>query len=294
MPDKNFSLIDTKALSEPVSKLVEAIRSAVGVIYEPTNIRRKAKAEADAAIIRLEGEIELHGIAQRASRRINHRELRRQENIEKIVNQAQQELPETVDKQPVNEDWISQFFNLSQDIGDSEMQMLWARLLAGEVARPGTYSLRTLQTVKVLSKGDARLFSQYCSYVWQLSDTTLCRYTNKATDKYIADKGVGLSERQHLQNLGLMNSSGLMSGSGSRTAISSRDEPFEVTYFRRKYSIRQFLNPDESAIVLPEFLTDIGSQLFPISGAQPDEQFIAVLIESMKIENKIEVSIKNS
>src|SRR5947208_71749 len=146
MADMNFSLIDTKALSEPVTKLIEAVRSAVGVIYEPTNIRRKAKAESDAAIIKLGGEIELRDIAQRASERINNRELRRQKNIESIVTQAQEELPETVDKHPVNEDWITQFFNLSQDVGDSEMQTVWARLLAGEVARPEGFSLRTLQT----------------------------------------------------------------------------------------------------------------------------------------------------
>jgi hypothetical protein len=294
MTDINFSLIDTKTLSKPVCKLIEAVQSAVGIIYEPINIRRKARAESDAAIIKLEGEIKSQDIAQRVSERVNRLEIRRQENIEGIVVQASKELPEAVDEQPVNEDWIAQFFNLSQDISDSEMQILWARILAGEVARPESYSLRTLQTVKVLSKGDARLFSQYCSYVWQLRGNTLCHYRTDETDSHIASKGIGGVERKHLQDLGLMNSSdvGMRSSSYPYTVLSSRDKPFEATYFGRRYLVKQFLDPNESAIILPEFLTDIGSQLFTISGAQPDEQFIAVLVESLKKE-KIQVAIKS-
>ncbi len=48
MSDINFSLIDLRALSKPATKLIEAVRSATGIIYEPTRIRRKAKADADA------------------------------------------------------------------------------------------------------------------------------------------------------------------------------------------------------------------------------------------------------
>jgi hypothetical protein len=62
-----------------------------------------------------------------------------------------------------------------------------------------------------------------------------------------------------------------MSDSGSQTAISSSDEPFEVVYFGRKYLVKQSLQSGEVALVMPEFLTDIGAELFPISGAQPDE-----------------------
>ena len=39
-----------------------------------------------------------------------------------------------------------------------EMQLIWAQLLAGEVAEPGTFSLRTLQLVRNLQESDARLF----------------------------------------------------------------------------------------------------------------------------------------
>lgn len=280
---------DFAGLSEPLTKLVESVSSAVGVIYEPRRIRKRAEAEADAMIALAEGEIQVEELKRRAEERVNYIELRRQRNVERIFAQAAEELPPSVDKRPADEDWVAQFFNLSQDVGDEEMQTLWARILAGEVARPGKYSLRTLQAVKLLSKEDARLFSQYCSYVWQPAGGALCRYTNNETNEYLAGKGVGLVERQHLQNLNLVYSGGLMTGSGAQTAISSRAEPFEVTYFGHKYLIRQSLGPKESALVHPEFLTDVGSQLFPISGAVPDEKYLRVLIESLK-KSKLEVT----
>ena len=281
---------DLAGLKEPLAKLVESVGNAVGAVYEPTRIRRKAKADAEAMLTLAGAEIKVEELKRRADKRVTHTELRRQRNIAQIVAKAVTELPERVEEQPADEDWIAQFFNLSQDVGDADMQILWGRILAGEVARPGAYSLRTLQTVKVLSKRDAQLFSQYCSYVWRIPGGALCRYTTRATDKLLAERGMGAAERQHLQNIGLLYGSGLMSDSGSQTTVRSGDGPFEVVYFGRKYVVSHFLSPKESALLIPEFLTDIGAELFPISGARPDEQYLQSLIEALKDEDKLEVT----
>jgi Protein of unknown function (DUF2806) len=287
-----MSIKDLAGVEKPLTKLVESISNGIGVIYEPTRIRRKAKADADAMLTLTRAEIQAEELRSLAAELPNYINSRRKRNIDQIVSQTVKELPESVDEKPVDEDWIVQFFNQSQDVGDAEMQSLWARLLAGEVAQPGTYSLRTLQTVKVLGKNDAQLFSQYCSYVWLPSGGDLCRYPTRETDKFIADKGIKLGERRHLHNLGLLSMNLPSSSGGAHTAISSRDEPFEVTYFGRKYLIRPLLNPQESALFYPEFLTDVGTQLFPISGAQPDEQYLEILIKALA-EDKLEVSPLN-
>lgn len=167
MADNNFSLIDLKALSEPACKLIEAVKDAVGVLYEPRHIRRVAKAQADAALINLEGEIELQEVAHRASERIRKRELRRQQNVESIVSSALEHLPSSISQDTVDEDWVTQFFEQCQDVGNPEMQSLWAKLLAGEVTQPGTYSRRTLNLVRLMSKDDAVLFTTFCGYVFR-------------------------------------------------------------------------------------------------------------------------------
>lgn len=43
------------------------------------------------------------------------------------------------------------------------MQELWGKVLAGEVAKPGSFSLRTLSVLKSLSRDEAELFRLGCS-----------------------------------------------------------------------------------------------------------------------------------
>ena len=51
-------------------------------------------------------------------------------------------------------------------IDDEERRAWWARLLAGEIQQPGTFSLRTLAVMDTLSTKEAQLFTRLCDYVW--------------------------------------------------------------------------------------------------------------------------------
>ena len=64
MTGTKFSLIDLGKLSKPISKLIEAVSQGIGTLYEPTKIRRKAKAQADAALIKAEADIKKRIIAE--------------------------------------------------------------------------------------------------------------------------------------------------------------------------------------------------------------------------------------
>ena len=52
------SVIDLSGLAEPVKVLIEKISSGAGVWYEPTRIRRRAKAKADEKTIMAGAETE--------------------------------------------------------------------------------------------------------------------------------------------------------------------------------------------------------------------------------------------
>ena len=56
------SLINLGDLGKPIDTLIHKISDATGVLYEPTRIRRKAKAESDAAIISAKAEAAEDGI----------------------------------------------------------------------------------------------------------------------------------------------------------------------------------------------------------------------------------------
>ena len=95
---------------------------------------------------------------------------RRLENISGIVGKARRALPagEVPDVEP-DMAWTSSFSSAAQDISDEDMQELWARVLAGEVARQGSTSIRTLNVLRNLDQRTAQLFKRMCSMAVSLS-----------------------------------------------------------------------------------------------------------------------------
>ena len=85
-------------------------------------------------------------------------------NAISVVEDAADELggKEVSDHEP-NHDWTARFFNNIQDVSSEEMQLFWAKVLAGEVQRPGSTSIQTLSILKNLDQATARLFEKLCS-----------------------------------------------------------------------------------------------------------------------------------
>jgi hypothetical protein len=151
--------IDVK--SESITKLIEAVANYVEVRHEPKAIVLKAEAEAKASVILAQANAETMEIAARAAQRLANIEIRRQKNIESITAKAIKELPENPSKEPISPDWVAKFYDDCQDVGESDMQRLWARLLAGEVAQPRTFSRRTMETLRTFSLEDAKVIALF-------------------------------------------------------------------------------------------------------------------------------------
>ena len=60
-------------------------------------------------------------------------------------------------------DWTARFFNDVQDVSTKETQRLYAKILAGEVEKPGSTSTKTLGILKDLDRPTAMLFVIVCS-----------------------------------------------------------------------------------------------------------------------------------
>ncbi len=90
------SIVNLGDLTKPIDTLIKKISTATGVLYEPKRIRRKANAEADAAIIsaqaeaaatmiKSESEIEITDLHRRATQRLIEEEAKRQKKMEEII-----------------------------------------------------------------------------------------------------------------------------------------------------------------------------------------------------------------
>ena len=158
MTEINLIKVDGK----PIEKLIEVISQGIGTLYKPNAIRKEAEAKAyEIEIIErakskalAEGKEIDADTFERIQERLIHKELKRQKSIDTVSQIAADQLKHetTVSEEPVNEDWTTRFFNIVEDISDEEMLNLWGRILAGEVKRPKTYSIRTLEFIKNLSK----------------------------------------------------------------------------------------------------------------------------------------------
>ncbi|MFQ2194514.1 DUF2806 domain-containing protein [Aeromonas jandaei] len=282
MSNTGFSLVDIKGISEPLTKLIDSVSKGIGTIYEPTKKIRNARADAKVMKILTEAKCETDEISSRAMERLRHRENRRQENIDSIVRGASNELPNTVDTNPVDEDWIVNFFELCQDIGNIQMQQIWAKLLAGEVANPGTFKPRTLQTVKSLTSEEAHMFTLLCEFSFKSEDgANLLPNFSHNYYEFIRAHGLTTNVELHLKSIGLLNNSDIWYG-----ADDNDETIITLDYFNKKYLASS--EPDEGAgILLSAFpFTDIGNELASISGAKPNEKYIEHLLEHGDISMK--------
>lgn len=67
--------------------------------------------------------------------------------------------------QPPGDDWMNSFIRFAEDASSERLQDLFGRLLAGEVMRPGAFSIGTLRVLSELDQSMANDFNQ----VWSKS-----------------------------------------------------------------------------------------------------------------------------
>jgi hypothetical protein len=203
MADQNNSLINLGGLAEPAKVLIEKVSNAVGGVFKPYQIKRVAKAEAEAEMIKANTQIEISELQQRALNRFLLEEATKQENIESITKKAIPQLKESADPAKIERDWMVDFFDKSRIVSDDEMQNLWSSILAGEANRPGTYSKRTLHLMASLDKKDALLFTKLCSFVWHIGDPVPMIFDSQ-NDIY-TNNGINFTSLKHLDAIGLIS-----------------------------------------------------------------------------------------
>ena len=89
MPDGNSnSIVNLGDMFKPADTLIKKVSKAVGGYFAPYQIKRVAKAEAEAALIKAETEIQITDLHRRATHRFFEEQARHQQNIEGIIEKA--------------------------------------------------------------------------------------------------------------------------------------------------------------------------------------------------------------
>ena len=202
------SLVSLGDISKPADTLIRKISDAVGGLFAPYQIRRCATAEAEAAILRAETEIHITDLHRRAIHRFIEEQAHHQQNMEDITSKALHQLTESSDPASVEDDWITNFFDKSRMVSDSEMQDLWGCVLAGEANSPGLYSKKTVNFLGDLEKTDAESFSKLCGFVWDIGSLTPLIFDIRAG--VYTDQGINFNVVTHLESIGLIQFNSLV------------------------------------------------------------------------------------
>jgi len=268
------TIAGSTVVSVAVAKLIDTIGGQIGLHREANNIRRvgqanadvvvaTAKAKVESDIIKAEGKIAIADLQSRAEERVRNQENQRQANIEAIAGKAAKELPEQVSDVPVEPDWTAQFFESCKDVSDEQMRTVWAKLLAGEVTKPGSFSLRTLACVKVLSKPDADLFTRFCSALWKTENGSVPLL-------YSPDNWLGV-EFEDFMRLDSLNLISFSPGTTGYELQFNAIPALHWQYFGRQHILS---HPDTRTLKLGvALLTEMGKELAVISGSVPDEPY---------------------
>ena len=138
--------------------------------------------------------------ARIAVQKFGQRILRQQVNLDMIGQAAASELRNGVEfsdqaedtGETINDDWLNTFETEAREKSTEEMQALFGKILAGEIRKPGSFSIRTVRILGSLDQTVASHFVNLCS---------MC-VSNDSRDIRVPSMG-GKADSNALQEYGL-------------------------------------------------------------------------------------------
>lgn len=276
-----------KVLVEPTMKLIDLVGGAIGTAYEPRHKRKMADATAyeisvigqamrnaaDLPVVYNQDGVAINSedfqrLMQRAGTRLALQETIKQANIESVVDNAYEilEKEENCSQEPVEQGWINRFFDSVATVTDEDLQQLWGKVLAGEVKQPRSFSLRTLETLKNLSKHEAESFMKIAPYVVCINTKLFLASDSELMKKY----GIMYGEIMNLDECGLISSNSFL----SINLLLSKAEPIAL-YNNVRLALIQGTKSVKTEISFGAYtLTKAGQELFSLLGCIPSDDFL--------------------
>lgn len=273
---------DLPGLSKPFCKLIDVFQNGCSWVLKPSQIKRIASATSSAKSIEsndeFKSQLKQALLESTANTARSIREERQFDNVSSVYANAAQELQmiENIDKTPVDPDWSARFFDYVQDISDEEAQIVWAKILAGEIIKPGSFFKRTLSILRNIEAFEAKWFADVCQFVLSKSVIHKC---------CLASNYYPMNQFQSLIDCGLINSIDCL-------FVLDR-EASEIQ--GKKYSIKlvspQTENTHPITMHSVYILTDAGVQLYRITPAKSNQTYMMEVKKNIENCNNIKAEL---
>lgn len=175
---------------------------------EPATLRAACQPEAG----------DLPDIAERSRLRLAAREQTRQATLERIIQLAAENFVPNDKAAPVDPSWLARFWELAQDATGEDEQTLWARLLARELATPGTVSRRTLAFLASMEPWEISGFIEYAAFAFAFESGWRFMFDAEIARRELWSYGREIDLSQHFIAIGLLAETTAVLGADARSA----------------------------------------------------------------------------
>ena len=161
--------------------------------------------------------------AHRAGIKFAKKIVREQINVDKISAVAMAELQrpaagsstnqhrDSGKEEPISDEFLNSFEEEARQKSSEDMQLLFGRILAGEIRKPGAFSIRTLKVLGEVEQGVAILFKRMCSLSVAIRnaegmvlDARVCSLGGKAGKNALRKYGLSFDQLNILDEYGLI------------------------------------------------------------------------------------------
>jgi hypothetical protein len=164
-------------------------------------------------------------------------------------------------EQDLNPDWMNAFVRHAEDASTDRMRDLWGRVLAGELRKPGAFSLRTVRFMAELDAKVGQAFERISKYVVDGDNVMLS----------------GNHKGEMLDDILLLNEAGLLSGLiNTSFTFNIPEDGCGIVVARDKCAV---VYGEPGALIRLEciFLTEVGAQMYGILSLN-DQEFTCRLL----------------
>lgn len=255
-----------------------SVSSIVGAIITAVFLRRNTKTQEFEKIKANKfGEV-VNDLLE--SGKMTLTEYYKTKNFLKIAEMAdsmvQEKRNNSIDKQ-YSFDWFIRYYEASGDISDKEMQVLWAKILAGEIEKPSSYSLRTLDVLRNMSKEEAECFVKICNASIKIESK---KYVIPADQDYLSKNGIDYSDILMLEEIGLINS-----GSGIHINDDLESNTEYILYVYGSLIVRAIASEKRKLSLRVFLFTNVANELATLIDRESNEENFLNLCKKLQDRN---------
>ncbi len=171
------------------------------------------------------------------------------------------------------ETFVCRAETLAGEVLEEDIREIFARVLAGELCRPGSFSVRVLDVIRSLDRDTAGAFNKIANY---LLDTEFLIFEDRC-EEFFESNGMDRSIRMDLQDAGLLAPLTFMS--------LTLGEPVTFRYHERAIRATYDYLAEGMAVPMPTFpvlrLTRVGRDIARVLPFEYDEAYFKTVLNAL-------------